>query len=279
MVISDGYSEETERLAGSWKQGSTFSFHFETQAESGKHVAINKAVQRARGELVLVVDDDDRMLPEGVASILRVWTSIRPAKKLDLCGLMGLNVDAGGKVIGSRYPKEGISSTIEMLYRQRVRGDKPFVAKRELLLRYPFPENLGSFVPESTVWNQLWSRYLTLHQNLPLVLVEYQSGGLSARSREVRLGSWQSSYYYNLDLAGLAEKRKLWRAHIRAAANLGRYAFHGMVPIRKVMRDLRLIDNALPRAATAMVAGIVGPMLAVLDRIVLRMNVARRKSR
>lgn len=66
LVVDDGSTDNTEQLVRDWKSNSDFPIRYEKQANSGKHVAINKAARLAKGALFLIADSDDAFSSEAL---------------------------------------------------------------------------------------------------------------------------------------------------------------------------------------------------------------------
>jgi hypothetical protein len=48
---------------------------------------------------------------------------------------------------------------------------------------FPFPEDLGSYVTESIVWNRIGKKYSNHFVNKVFAVAEYQQGGLTDSGR------------------------------------------------------------------------------------------------
>ena len=59
LVVDDGSEDSTEVLLEEWEKEAAFPIRFVKQQNSGKHVAINRGVQMAQGEIFFIVDSDD----------------------------------------------------------------------------------------------------------------------------------------------------------------------------------------------------------------------------
>lgn len=59
LVIDDGSTDETKDLLSSFAQRANFPMRYRRQKNSGKHVAINRGAQLAKGEWFFIVDSDD----------------------------------------------------------------------------------------------------------------------------------------------------------------------------------------------------------------------------
>ena len=63
IVVDDGSVDNTEELIQNFIQENKIHIVYYKQKNQGKHIAINKGVELAKGELFFIVDSDD-ILPK-----------------------------------------------------------------------------------------------------------------------------------------------------------------------------------------------------------------------
>lgn len=157
LVVDDGSEDETSDLIQRWKEEAEFPIQLYRQENQGKHIAHNRAVERARGRLFLPLDSDDECDPEALDTLYSHWRQIAEARRDQFSGVTGLCVDPEGKVVGDVFPEDVFDSdALEIYYRYGIRGEKWGFQRTDLLRRYLFPEDLTrTYVPESVVWSAL----------------------------------------------------------------------------------------------------------------------------
>ena len=64
IIVDDGSTDNTENLISEWKKEANFVIRYYYQTNQGKHIASNKGVKEAQGELFLFLDSDDRCVPQ-----------------------------------------------------------------------------------------------------------------------------------------------------------------------------------------------------------------------
>ena len=191
------------------------------QANGGKHRAINRGVQEARGELFFIVDSDDLLTEDALQTVVERWAAVRD----DVCigGVCGLDMTPNGTVIGSGLAKgEQISNSLDIRLKYHVTGDLKEVFRTSVLREFPFPEyESEKFCPEALVWNRIAQQYNLLYFNLPIYIAEYQKGGLTDRIVRVRMESPMASTtcYQEMVSYDIPLKEK-----VKAAINYWRFA-------------------------------------------------------
>ena len=163
LIVDDGSTDETEKIIRDLSAKATFPTRNFRQNNSGKHIAFNRAVQEARGELFLCLDSDDECLPDALEKLVSCWQSIPESDQGKFAGVTGLCIDQNGDLVGTKYPKDILDSdSMEIRYRYRVKGEKWGFLRTAVLAQFPFPTELRkTCLPESVVWNAIARRYKT----------------------------------------------------------------------------------------------------------------------
>jgi glycosyltransferase involved in cell wall biosynthesis len=217
LVVDDGSTDGTEALLASWEGRTGFPFRRVRSENGGKHRALNRGVPMAKGEAVFIVDSDDRLPPEAIATIAGVWPEAREDD--GLAGLVGYRASGRGERMGAEFPG-GLraASSLDLAWRYGLRADKAEVFKAATLRSFPFPEIPGErFLTEAVVWNRIAKlRSLLLVREI-LYICEYLPDGLSAKSLELRLRNPRGAALYYREL--LATRIPV-RAKVRARLNL-----------------------------------------------------------
>lgn len=184
LVVDDGSTDDTRTLVASWRDAG-FPIRYVFQENSGKHVAFNRAVREARGELFLTLDSDDALVPNALERFRFHWNTIPAEQKARFSAVTSLCMDQHGNVVGDRFPRDVMDSdSLELHFRYRVSGEKFGFHRTDVLRAHPFPELEGvKFVSESIVWFAIARRYRTRFVNECLrVYTHDDSGGESLSS-------------------------------------------------------------------------------------------------
>ncbi|MDW8107139.1 MAG: glycosyltransferase family 2 protein [Armatimonadota bacterium] len=237
IIVDDGSQDCTAELVRQWQSQAEFRIEYLWQPNSGKHVAVNRGVGRARGELFAILDSDDWLVPTALERIVHHWQTIPETERERYAGVCGLFADANGTVIGTPFPTSPLDADLISVYaRYHVRGDKFLVNRTAVLKEFPFPEDLGRFVTEALVWNRIARKYITRFVNEVFAHAEYQPDGLSAQSVRLRAQSYRAACTYYLEYATLPPAYiNLWQ-RVRAYANWIRFSMHGKHGLQEQFR-------------------------------------------
>ena len=167
LIVDDGSTDDTEAVVRNLCAEAKFSTRYFRQDNAGKHIAFNRAVQEARGELFLCLDSDDECVPDAIEKLVACWQSIPGSDKDNFAGVTGLCIDQNGNLVGTKFPKDNLDSdSMEIRYRYRVKGEKWGFLRTDVLAQFPFPPELRrTCLPESVVWNAIARRYKTKFVN------------------------------------------------------------------------------------------------------------------
>lgn len=179
LIIDDGSTDDTEKLVRKWMETETeFEIQYIYKENGGMHTAHNVAYQNIKTELNVCIDSDDCMAEDGIQIILDEWEKI---KGEGYAGLVGLDADLQGKVIGKSFPDTLKETTLSGYYASGGTGDKKLVYRTDIIKKYPeYP------VFEGERYVGLNYKYLLIDQDYKLAIinkvlcnVEYQEDGSS----------------------------------------------------------------------------------------------------
>lgn len=236
LVIDDGSTDNTPLLMqGLQRSHSGWVRYFRVQ-NGGKHRAINFAASMAYGRWIMIVDSDDMLADNSIASVLFHISKIETDTKIGL--LRGLKCFPEIRVAHAFCVPKNPCSHSEWLTKQKA-FDSAEVIRKSALLKCKFPEIEGErFVAEGWLWHSLEKLYLTQYVNEPWVTCFYQTEGLSANSRRIRSTAPRGAMaVYHAMLSspipiGL---------RIRTSINWWRYYFHAMA--RNPMPTVELMPS------------------------------------
>jgi glycosyltransferase involved in cell wall biosynthesis len=207
VVVDDGSTDGGPHLLRDYARVADFPVRLAVQAHGGKHVAWNRGVEMARGELFVPADSDDAFLPEALERFRTLWLSIPERERASYSGINVLCRDPEtGAVVGTPFPRSPMTSqNLDLAYVYRVQGEKWGAVRTAALREVPFPEEealRGVCVAESYLWFTLARRYKVLCVNEPLrlyyrdaqnsIVAARTAGGLRGRLN----GQAAARYFY-----------------------------------------------------------------------------------
>lgn len=177
LIIDDGSTDDTRAVVQKFLQEKEVEISYLFQQNQGMHGSHNTAYENIITPLNTCIDSDDCMPIDAVEKIITKWEAVENKEKYG--GLVGLDADLTGRLIGSKFVTP--TTTLEDFYLKGGTGDKKLVYRTAVIQQYP-PYPL--FHGEKYVG--LGYKYLLADQdyelvtlNEILVLVDYQQGGSS----------------------------------------------------------------------------------------------------
>lgn len=179
LIIDDGSTDNTKELVREWQQcDNGFEIHYVYKENGGMHTAHNRAYELIDTELNVCIDSDDYMGENAAEKIITFWKNYGSDK---YAGIIGLDADFEGNIIGRPLPEQRKSITLSGYYAEGGKGDKKLVYRTNLMKKYPpYP----AFSGEKYV--SLGYKYLLCDQEYELLIlnevlcnVEYQLDGSS----------------------------------------------------------------------------------------------------
>ena len=202
MIIDDGSTDTTRSLVEEWMQEQLdFKIVYYYKENGGLHTAYNEAIAHIETELCVCIDSDDFMPDNAVERILDFWQAHGSDQ---VAGIVGLDYDLEGNVIGDPLPNQKTINLIDLLVGRYpiVNGDRTNVIRTELYKKYapmkvfPGEKNFNPHYMHLQISQEY--DFLVLNENLRFV--DYQPGGMSA-------SMWKQ---YRNSPRSFAETRKLY---------------------------------------------------------------------
>lgn len=180
LIVDDGSIDNTRQLVESWITENTIEIRYFYKINGGMHTAHNLAYQLIDTEINTCIDSDDYMPLDAVASIIECWNGVK--NDHTVAGIVGLDEDPSGNLIGTRLPVDGTRSKLGALYnKHKVSGDKKLVYRSCITRVYPaYPEYSDEkLVPLGRLYILIDRDYSIVCFNKVWVTVDYQLNGSS----------------------------------------------------------------------------------------------------
>lgn len=187
VVVDDGSQDNTKELIQGFIKEKLINITYYKQDNGGKHRAINKGLDLAKGELFFIVDSDDKLTRNALEIIYSNWEPID--NKEEFCGISGLRGYTDTEIIGNSHKSYILDcNVLEYRYRYNIIGDKAEAWKTSVLKANKFPEFKGeNFIAESVVWNKIGSNLKVRWISEVIYVGNYLEDGLSNKITKIRI--------------------------------------------------------------------------------------------
>jgi glycosyltransferase involved in cell wall biosynthesis len=196
IVVDDGSSDNTKELIEDYKNKADFSVKYIYQQNQGKHIALNAGQQLANYEIFLCLDSDDWLMDNAVLTIIDDYKK-RIQGNENIAGMIYLNNLHKGGIIGTSMPHLKEINWLDLVYKNKMKGDKCYVFKTKVLKEYPFPsfEN-NKHMPPTYQFYLISQKFNMYSVNIPLKTVEYLDDGISRNIKQKYFTSADNYAYY-----------------------------------------------------------------------------------
>lgn len=179
LIVDDGSSDNTRELVSEWQgRENGFDIQYIYKENGGMHTAHNVAYENIDTELNVCIDSDDMLSENAIEKILEKWEQ---AKDKGYAGIIGLDADFSGRVIGKGFPDNLLETTLVEYYANGGSGDKKLVYRTDVIKKYPpYPVFEGEkYVALGYKYRLIDQEYKLAVLNEVLCNVEYQEDGSS----------------------------------------------------------------------------------------------------
>lgn len=180
LIVDDGSTDDTRSLIYGWQaQEREFEIRYLYKENGGMHTAHNTAYENIDTELNVCIDSDDCLAPGAVEKILSKWEQVRES---GCAGLIALDADFDGNIIGKGFPKDVAEITLNGYYAAGGAGDKKLIYRTDVIRQYPpYPEFQGEkYVALAYKYRLIDQDYVLAVLDEIVCLVEYQPDGHGA---------------------------------------------------------------------------------------------------
>ena len=177
LIVDDGSSDNTAELVRQWQsEENGFEIRYIYKENGGMHTAHNVAYALIDTELNTCVDSDDALAPDAVQLIADAWDKVRDK---GYAGLLALDAEFDGTVIGKGFPEDLTETTLGGYYRNGGKGDKKLILRTDVVRQYPlYPTFEGErFVPLGSLYTLIDKDYQLSVLDAVVCLVEYMPDG------------------------------------------------------------------------------------------------------
>lgn len=174
IIVDDGSSDDTAAIVKKWIAENKMPIHFLSQTNSGKHIAVNRAVKCAQGQWIVIADSDDSFRSDALAFFMQELQKLplsKDGKKYR--GISCRCYDEDNKtILGDPFPDGTYyidAREDDFKYKMKIQGELWGISRKESLEKYPFPELKNAhYYPESVIWDSMSDEYITRYINEPI---------------------------------------------------------------------------------------------------------------
>ena len=179
LIIDDGSIDKTAELVKKWKQlDNGFEIQYVYKENGGMHTAHNVAYEKINTELNMCIDSDDCLAEGAIEKIKTKWEKI---KNKNYAGIISLDADFKGKVIGKDFPEGMKETTLGGYYAGGGDGDKKLIYRTDVIKNTPpYPVFTGEkYVALAYKYRLIDQNYKMSVLNEIICNVDYQPDGSS----------------------------------------------------------------------------------------------------
>lgn len=234
LIVDDGSTDATpETVKRFLIEHEDMQVDYLQKENGGKHTALNAAHPLIQGKYVVILDSDDRLVPEAVSSILQAWERFEADTQVGrIIFLKGYTVDEPiCYVKNENLPVDTLREP-----RIAVTGrDCCDTFRTELFRKYPFPVFPGErFIGEGAAFFGMELESKGVYINKVIYLCDYREDGLTKAGRKMRLqnplgGMYNSRTYMH---PKLPMKRRIEKGILYSC-----YAKFAKVPFPEALRE------------------------------------------
>ena len=231
LIIDDGSTDDTEAVVQQYKKTAGFPIRYFRKENGGKHTALNFSHPYIRGQYVLMLDDDDILVPDAVEIVLNDWNKYAPNKKIACLSYQRGNVGTHKPLVDWSCDQPVVSNTIDFRVNKGLSGDCAEVLRSSVFKEFPAPvfEN-EKFLPEDFLWIPSAFEYDTVYIRKVIYLCEYRPDGLTKAGKKNQLknplgGLYTCNLYFRKGIGTITQFKKgiLYNCF---ALSAGRYCYH-----------------------------------------------------
>ena len=234
LIVDDGSTDHThETITRICSEKDGIQIDYIRKDNGGKHTALNAAHPFIQGKYVVILDSDDRLVPEAVCCILQAWKQYENNESVGrIIFLKGRTVEQPICYV------EHENTPLDTLREPRigtVGRDCCDTFRTELFIKHPLPVFPGErFIGEGSAFFPMELETLGVYINQVIYLCDYREDGLTKAGRKMRLqnplgGMFNSRTYMHprVPMKRRIEKGILYNCY-------GKFAG---IPAKKALRD------------------------------------------
>ena len=209
LVVDDGSTDNTKDVLEKWiEEDNSFSLRYYKQANGGKHRAINRGLELAKGEIFFLVDSDDYLTDDALEKVNRWFKTAEGVPSI--VSIAANKGTSPSETINAFFDEKYLDKTFLDMRSFREHGELVLNGERAIAFytdihrKYFYPEYDGEkFLTEAIVYNRMaHDGYRTRFFNDIIWIYEYLEDGLSSKGTDIYL---DNPYGYGLWFREIAD--------------------------------------------------------------------------
>jgi len=193
IIVDDGSTDHTAEIISGF-QTELFPIVYVYKENGGKHTALNASFDHIRGEYVLILDSDDYLSADAVATVQAEWKNWKEEYEIAILTFL-----KGSAKNNPNCTAPVANTPVDILrYKRNIihSSDCCEVIRADILKRFPFPVFEGErFLSECALWNRVAKEYKCVYVNQVIYICEYLEGGLTKSGRSLRIRNPKGGMY------------------------------------------------------------------------------------
>jgi len=230
IIVGDQGVDGFQETVGTLRAKAAFPIYLIDEKCRGGHIAVNKAVGKARGLFFILLPDDARLVTGALECMWYHWNTIPSEERSYYVAVSGVADNQDGSPAGNRFPSSPFdSNNIEVSTYYGVASPKYGCILTTVLQTYPFPVFDGeSFVPFELILNRIGNTALTRYVNETFAVMSPDDAGTSGNEKLRWIQNPRASALYYNEFTGY----RIPLVHrIRACLQYIRFSMHaGVIP-------------------------------------------------
>lgn len=241
IIVDDGSKDNAKEVVGQLIKEGKATIKYIFQENRGKHIAINRGITEASGELFWIVDSDDFLPAHAMQTVYQKYLEVKHIPNIAV--ISGRRNFFDGKIVGTHFENDMLSTMVDYRFKLKMKGDLAEVVVTEVLKNFKFPEiPEEKFCSESLLWNRLSRNHLMLFFNKGVYTTEYLPGGLTDNIIKIRMKSpvysmmaYSERLYFDIP----------WDEQIKASANFWRFSFNSKMPFLEKTKMISFLPSLI----------------------------------
>lgn len=244
LIVDDGSTDNTRELVEQWQQKNLVPIRYIYQENAHLHIAFNRGVQEAQGELFMKLDSDDSCEPQALERFKYHWDAIQLDQKEKFSAVTCLCKDTNGQIVGDIFPFNPTDSdSLEIHYRFKVKGEKWGFHRTDVLRDFVCGEELiRTNLPEDVRWSKIAKKYKTRFVNEALRIYWTDQPSIVRNSQHPRKNAIGAQLNH-LDI--LNDYTEWFRfdplSFLRSAVHYSRFSFHLGIKISQQISHVKTL--------------------------------------